>query len=136
MLLFLQQALAQEWYPREKTSFIESVQKSLGSTSFWFKIIILIFAAPIWFPIVRTLLREIDSALRKEGGILARTYTARDLKALEERQGVYEDPLRSIPRGTRAERNARTTRTAPAPSGRSSAGSTGRSVRSTSSRRF
>jgi hypothetical protein len=129
MLLFLQ-----EWYPHNQTTFLESLQKSLGSTAFWFRIIILLFAAPIWFPIVKALLREIDAALRKDGGILARTYTARDLKALDERHGKYEDPLRSVPRGTRAERKARS---APASTGRSPGGGvTGRSVRSRGSRGF
>jgi hypothetical protein len=132
MLLFLQTA-AREWYPREEVSFLESVQRSLGSTSFWFRIVILLFAAPIWFPIVRTLLREINAALRTEGGIMGRNYTARDLKHLEERDGAYEDPLRSVPRGSRAERKARA---APVSTGRGSGGATGRSVHSRSARGF
>ena len=141
MLLLLAQRLQQEFYRHEKIGLFTQLKQSLGSTSFWFKVIILVVCAPLWWPIMKALLREIDNALRKDGGILARTYTARDLKDLEERYGRYEDPLKSIPRGSREERRAAGGRGTAAPRGGGAStprtgGSTGRSVRSQRGRGF
>jgi len=140
-VLLLAQQIVHEWYPRKSTGLLTQLQESLGSTSFWFKVVILLFCAPLWYPIVKALLREIDSALRKDGGILARTFTERDLKRLEERYGAYEDPLRSIPRTARdGQRTAGPARGGAARAGDKappqSGGRTGRSIRSTRVRRF
>jgi hypothetical protein len=143
LLLLVQrvQQVHQEFYRHEKIGLFTQLKQSLGSTSFWFKVIILVVCAPLWWPIMKALLREIDSALRKDGGILARTYTARDLKNLEERYGRYEDPLKSIPRTGRDERRAAAGRPAAAPraAGKpppAGGGSTGRSMRSQRTRGF
>jgi hypothetical protein len=83
---------------RTSEGSLSSLTKALGSTIFWVKVIVILVCAPIWYPIVKALLKEINGSLRGEGGILARSYNARDLKRLEQDEGVYQDPLRSIPR--------------------------------------
>lgn len=140
MLLPAVQQLVEEYYVSHRTGVLTQIKESLGSTGFWFKVIVLLFCAPFWWPIMKAILREINAALRKDGGILARSYTARDLKSLDERFGVYQDPLKSIPRTSRAERRTAAGGASPARPGAAArparGGSTGRSMRSQRSRGF
>ena len=129
---------ANHWANRQTT--MELIQNSLSSPEFWFKVFILVVLSPFWWPVVKAIYLELQRSLRGEGGIWAKDYTSRDLARLEERQGVVEDPLTSVPRGGRG------TRGGPPPPSRSSAaggvsrasGSAGRSgpIRSQRVRRF
>ena len=146
MLLLAFQQIVQDYYAPNRTGVLTQFKESLTNPNFWFKVIILLFCAPIWWPIMKAVVREIDAALRSDGGILARSYTARELKSIEERQGAYDDPLKSIPRGSSEERRATRGRgtgtgkgTGARAGGQPSAprgGSTGRSMRSTRRRGF
>ena len=90
-MLFLAQA------PPETTIW-DSVSGSLSSTDFWFQVVVIVFCAPIWFPILRALYREIDRSLRPEGGVFAREYTPREMQMIQEREEPRDPPLKSIPR--------------------------------------
>ncbi|MEM7309784.1 MAG: hypothetical protein AAF682_24120 [Planctomycetota bacterium] len=86
---------------QERMSLMEGIQASFGSPSFWFKVLVLVVLWPFWLPVVKAVYRELQDALRGEGGIFAKDYTKRDLKRLEERFGIYEGPLHSIPKEPR-----------------------------------
>jgi hypothetical protein len=45
--------------------------------------LIVILAAPIWVPFVRTLWRDFNAALRREGGLLGRAPSALELQRLD-----------------------------------------------------
>ena len=59
--------------------------------------ILLIGAAPIWWPFLRTVWRDIDEALAEEGGIFGRTPSARELEEIRRRKAEQPDPLHSEP---------------------------------------
>ena len=144
MLLLAFQQIVHDYYAPHRTGVLTQFKESLGNPNFWFKVVILLFCAPIWWPIMKTIVREIDAALRSDGGILARSYNARELKSIEEKYGTYDDPLKSIPRGSSEERRGARGRSAGTGTGARAGGqpsaprggSTGRSVRSTRRRGF
>lgn len=100
MSLLLLQAAA----PEHRTT-LESLQESLGSLSFWFKVFVLVVLAPAWYPIVKAIYGEINAALRSEGGIWAREYTPVEISRFSQEDGLLERPLTSIPRGPRSLRS-------------------------------
>lgn len=53
--------------------------------------------SPIWWPIIKTLYREIELALLEEGGLLGRPPTPDELKEKRAKYGEYENPLVSEP---------------------------------------
>jgi len=118
-VLFLAQA------PPETTIW-DSVSGSLSSTDFWFQVVVLVFCAPIWLPILRALYREIDRSLRPEGGVFAREYTPREMEMIQEREEPRDPPLKSIPRVDAVTQAARAR--GAAPSRGSSAGAGGDSA--------
>ena len=111
--------------PPEDLTFFERFGDYLTSSEFWFQTLVMVGLAPIWFPILKALYREIDRSLRDQGGIFGRTYTAVERKRLEARDDPTEEPLQSVPHGPRGAR-------APA----RSSGRTGRPLRSARPRGF
>jgi hypothetical protein len=59
--------------------------------------ILLIGAAPIWWPFLRTLWRDFDEALAEEGGVFGRTPSARELEEIRRKRVGRPDPLISEP---------------------------------------
>jgi len=53
--------------------------------------------SPIWWPILKTLYREVELALLEEGGLLGRAPTPSELAAKRAKYGEYENPLVSEP---------------------------------------
>ena len=73
---------------KETSSFTEN----LGNPETWAKVAVLLVTAPIWFPIVRTMLREIHEVLAPEGGL----YASNKPRPIAERP-PGEDPFLNIP---------------------------------------
>lgn len=69
--------------------------------------ILLIGAAPVWWPFLRTLWRDFDDALADEGGIFGRAPGPRELERIRRRRAGQPDPLVSEPWARRDERRAR-----------------------------
>lgn len=61
------------------------------------KIAVLALLSPIWWPILKTLYREVEMALLEEGGLLGRPPTPEELAAKREKYGDYDNPLVSEP---------------------------------------
>jgi hypothetical protein len=59
--------------------------------------ILLIGAAPIWWPFLRTVWRDIDEALAEEGGVFGRAPGPRELERIRRRKAEQPDPLHSEP---------------------------------------
>lgn len=59
--------------------------------------ILFIGAAPIWWPFLRTVWRDIDEALAEEGGMFGRAPTGRELEEIQRRKAARPDPLHSEP---------------------------------------
>ena len=59
--------------------------------------ILLIGAAPIWWPFLRTVWRDIDEALADEGGVFGRAPAGRELEQIQKRKAARPDPLHSEP---------------------------------------
>ena len=59
--------------------------------------ILLIGAAPIWWPFLRTVWRDIDEALAEARGLDGRAPGPRDLERLQKRKAERPDPLHSEP---------------------------------------
>lgn len=60
---------------------------------FVLKVVILLIFSPLWYPILKLMYHEVQSSLRKEGGLLGRPPTQLELERLERQYGAYEDPL-------------------------------------------
>jgi hypothetical protein len=52
-------------------SYIQSLTDSLWSAESWFKVVFLLVTAPVWFPILRTMVQEVREVLAPEGGLYA-----------------------------------------------------------------
>lgn len=128
--------------PLPPPTALEAITESLASQAFWFQMFVVVVCAPIWFPILRAIYREIDRSLRPEGGVFAREYSPRELEVLEQRDGPHELPLKSVPRvdplrRNRGQRSPAGGSAAPAGGGAPGrAGRTGRGLRSTRGRGF
>ncbi len=59
--------------------------------------ILFVAAAPVWWPFLRTVWRDIDEALAEEGGVFGREPGPRDLQRIQERKAGKPDPLHSEP---------------------------------------
>ncbi len=59
--------------------------------------LLVVLAAPIWWPFLRTVWRDIDEALAEEGGIFGREPGPRDIQRIQERKATRPDPLHSEP---------------------------------------
>ena len=60
---------------------------------------IVLVTAPLWLPFVKALWKELNRALRWEGGLLGRRPTPRERAEIERAARTEEDPLVSEPRG-------------------------------------
>jgi hypothetical protein len=69
--------------------------------------ILLIGAAPIWWPFLRTLWRDFDQALAEEGGVFGRAPGPLELEEIRRKQAGRPDPLISEPWVRRAAPHAR-----------------------------
>ena len=69
--------------------------------------ILLIGAAPVWWPFLRTLWRDFDAALAEEGGVFGRAPGPRELEQIRQRQAERPDPLISEPWAPRKQPAAR-----------------------------
>ncbi|MFT5285687.1 MAG: hypothetical protein ACI8TQ_001852 [Planctomycetota bacterium] len=58
-----------------------------------FKWALIICTYRIWWPILKVMWHELQAALWREGGLLGRTPTGRELQVLEERYGNIPSPL-------------------------------------------
>jgi hypothetical protein len=65
--------------------------------------ILLIGAAPLWWPFLRTLWRDFDDALAEEGGVFGRAPGPRELERIRARAAERPDPLISEPWARRDE---------------------------------
>jgi len=70
----------------------DSLTESLWSVESWFKVFFLLITAPVWFPIVKAMLLEIQEVLAPEGGL----YANREPRPIAERS-VGDDPFLNIP---------------------------------------
>ncbi|MBK7642101.1 MAG: hypothetical protein IPJ19_03480 [Planctomycetes bacterium] len=86
--------------------------------------ILLVGAAPIWWPFLRTLWRDFDDTLADEGGVFGRPPGPREMERIRARRAQNPDPLVSEPWVRRDEAQPRKAQAAP-PS-RSPAGSQSR----------
>jgi len=59
--------------------------------------ILLIGAAPIWWPFLRALWRDFDEALAEDGGVFGRAPSARELEEIRRKKAGRPDPLISEP---------------------------------------
>jgi hypothetical protein len=59
--------------------------------------ILLIGAAPIWWPFLRTLWRDFDETLAEEGGVFGRPPGPKELERIRARKRGQPDPLISEP---------------------------------------
>jgi len=59
--------------------------------------ILLIGAAPLWWPFLKTLWRDFDDTLAEEGGIFGRTPGPKELERIRARKRGIPDPLISEP---------------------------------------
>jgi hypothetical protein len=82
----------------QQTTFPDAILESLRSLDFWFQMVVILFGAPIWYPILRAMYREINRSLRAEGGVFARSYTPRELEAFAKHEEPRHLPLKSVPR--------------------------------------
>ncbi len=60
-----------------------------------FKYILIACTYRIWWPILKTMWNELQGAMWRDGGLLGRTPTGRDLVLLEEKYGHIQSPLTS-----------------------------------------
>jgi hypothetical protein len=72
--------------------------------------ILLIGAAPLWWPFLRTLWRDFDDSLAEEGGVFGRTPGPRELERIRARQAGRPDPLVSEPWARREQPSAKSAR--------------------------
>jgi|RhiMethySRZTD1v2_1073278.scaffolds.fasta_scaffold1376069_1 hypothetical protein len=59
--------------------------------------ILLIGAAPLWWPFLRALWRDFDDSLSEEGGVFGRAPGPRELERIRKRAAERPDPLISEP---------------------------------------
>ncbi len=59
--------------------------------------VILIGAAPLWWPFLRTLWKDFNDALRSEGGLFGRRPSARELERFESERAERTETLTSEP---------------------------------------
>jgi hypothetical protein len=89
-----------------------SFRESLGTPETYYKLLFLLLTAPIWFPVVKAMWKELQFALAPEGGLFGRD---------EQREVAVrapgEDPWLNVPRARyRGRLAARTgSRQSPAP---------------------
>jgi hypothetical protein len=69
--------------------------------------ILLIGAAPLWWPFLRTLWRDFNDSLAEEGGVFGRTPSPREREEIRQRTAQRPDPLISEPWARRDEPRAR-----------------------------
>ncbi len=89
----------------EDYSLLHSVGDSLSNVQFWVKVGVLIALSPFWWPVLKAMYQEVQATLRKEGGLFGKKPTPRELKEMEDKHGIYESPLISIPRHRPGERS-------------------------------
>lgn len=87
--------------------------------------VILIGAAPIWWPFLRTLWRDFNDALRAEGGLFGRQPSARELERLETERAERTETLSSEPFVRPGERRTPRMARGPRKSASRSAGTSG-----------
>ncbi|HUR26952.1 MAG TPA: hypothetical protein VM509_02090 [Planctomycetota bacterium] len=77
------------------------------------KYVLIVGTFPVWMPFLKALYTELDDALASEGGLLGRTPTPRELKAIEADPHRSKSPLvsRDRPEDASAPRGGRTVRT-------------------------
>jgi hypothetical protein len=122
----------------QQTSFPDAILETLQSLDFWFQMVVVLFGAPIWYPILRAMYREINRSLHAEGGVFARSYTPRELEAFAKDEEPHHLPLKSVPRvdpNAKARERRATPQPRPAARGRagragSVRGATGRAIHS------
>lgn len=81
----------------------QNVIDNLGNTSSWLKLLFLLVTAPLWFPILRVMWREVNEVLAPEGGLYANK-PARPIQ----RRAPGEDPFLNIPLATYRDQRRRT----------------------------
>jgi hypothetical protein len=67
------------------------MQFSLNSEPVKYALIAL--TAPLWWPFVRALWRELNDSLRDEGGIFGQQLTRAELESVNKAKGRHESPL-------------------------------------------
>jgi hypothetical protein len=80
--------------------------------------ILLIGAAPLWWPFLRTLWRDFDDSLAEEGGVFGRPPGPQELERIQQEKSERPDPLISEPwvrrDATRSRRRSATEAAGPA----------------------
>ena len=74
--------------------------------------ILLLGAAPLWWPFLRMLWKDFNDTLAEEGGLLGRPPGPREMQRLREERAKQPDPLVSEPWARPGERGRRTLRRA------------------------
>lgn len=58
---------------------------------------LLILTSPIWYPFLKAVWQELNTALRADGGLLGKLPSAREREELERNPPPDEDPLVNVP---------------------------------------
>ena len=72
--------------------YVQSLTESLWSVESWFKVVFLLVTAPVWYPIVKSMLHEMREVLAPEGGL----YATKKPRPIAPRT-TGEDPFLNIP---------------------------------------
>jgi len=79
----------------------DSLTESLWSPESWFKVLFLLAFSPVWFPVIKSMWREVTEVLAPEGGLYANK-TPRPIA----RRPIGDDPFLNIPLASHRRRQA------------------------------